>query len=181
MSKQVAAGTALSFNRQFFGIVTPEVQLQVETTLIILKPDAVQRGLIGRIISRIEDKGLIIAGMKLTNISRELAVKHYAPHKGKPFYPGLIDYITAGPVVVMAVRGQRAIDIMRKLMGKTFGFDAEPGSIRGDFGASKTYNLIHGSDGPETAEQELSLYFSPAELLNYVTPNGKWIFKPDES
>ena len=119
--------------------------------------------------------------MKMMQIPTELAERHYAPHKGKPFYPGLIEYITAGPVVVMAVAGQRAIEISRRLMGKTFGFESEPGTIRGDFGASKTYNLIHGSDAPETAEQELALYFTPDELLDYCTPNHKWIFKPGES
>lgn len=153
----------------------------MEKTLIILKPDAVQRGLIGKIISRMEDKGLLIAGMKMMQISTELAERHYAPHKGKPFYPGLIEYITSGPVVVMAIAGQRAIEISRKLVGATFGFEAEPGTIRGDYGASKTYNLIHGSDAPETAEHELALYFKPAELLDYQTPNHKWIFKPGEN
>ncbi len=152
----------------------------METTLIILKPDAVQRGLIGPIIARFEDKGLTLAGLKLMHISKALAEQHYAPHQGKAFYPGLIEYITSGPVVVLAIRGQRAIDISRKLMGKTFGFDAEPGTIRGDYSASKTYNLIHGSDAPETAEHELALYFRPDELLNYQRPNQVWIFKADE-
>ena len=153
----------------------------METTLILLKPDAIQRGLIGTIISRFEQKGLVIAGLKLMQISRELAERHYAPHKGKPFYPGLIEYITVGPVVVMAVAGQRAIEIARRMMGKTFGFEAEPGTIRGDFGASKTYNLIHGSDSPETAKQELSLYFAPSELLDYQPAAHRWIFKPGET
>ena len=153
----------------------------MEQTLIILKPDAVQRGLIGKIISRLEDKGLTIQAMKMMHISRELAERQYAPHKGKPFYPGLIEYITVGPVVVLALAGQRAIDITRKMVGATFGFDAEPGTIRGDFGASKTYNLIHGSDSPETAEHELALYFTPEELLDYEPAGHKWIFKPGES
>ncbi len=153
----------------------------METTLVILKPDGVQRGLIGEMISRFEQKGLTIAGMKMVNLSRELAERQYAPHKGKPFYPGLIDYITSGPVVVMAVRGARAIEITRKMMGKTFGFDAEPGSIRGDFSSSTTYNLIHGSDSPEAAALELALYFKPDELLDYVPCQYKWVFKPGES
>ncbi len=153
----------------------------MEKTLIILKPDTVQRGLIGQIISRLEDKGLLIVGMKLMQIPTELAERHYAPHKGKPFYPGLFEYITAGPVVVIAAAGVRAIDIARKLMGATFGYESEPGTIRGDFGASKTYNLIHGSDAPETAEHELALYFTPDELLDYETPAHKWIFKPGEN
>ena len=152
----------------------------MEQTLIILKPDCIQRRLIGRIIQRFEDKGLAIAAMKLMQIPRDLAERHYAPHKGKPFYPGLIDYITSGPVVVMVARGHGAISICRKLMGKTFGFDAEPGTIRGDYGMSKTYNLVHGSDGPETAESEIALYFRPDEILTYGTAADAWITKPDE-
>jgi nucleoside-diphosphate kinase len=152
----------------------------VEQTLIILKPDCVHRRLIGRLIRRFEDKGLTIAAMKLMQISRDLAERHYAPHKGKPFYPGLINYITSGPVVVMVVAGPRAITISRKLMGKTFGFDAEPGTIRGDFGASMTYNLIHGSDSPESAAEEIALYFKPEDILDYSTVDSVWVNKPDE-
>ncbi len=152
----------------------------MEQTLIILKPDCVQRRLLGRIIQRFEDKGLTIAGMKLMQISTELAERHYAPHKGKPFYPGLIRYITSGPVVVMVVTGTQAIAICRTLMGKTFGFEAEPGTIRGDFGVSKTFNLIHGSDGPESAETEIALYFQPGELLSYSTAADGWIVKENE-
>ena len=106
----------------------------------------------GRIITRSEEKGLTIAGLKLMRIDSALAERHYAPHKGKPFYPGLIDYVTSGPVVVMAVSGTRAIDISRQLMGATFGFEAQPGTIRGDFGASKTFNLIHGIDAPDMTQ-----------------------------
>jgi nucleoside-diphosphate kinase len=153
----------------------------VEKTLIILKPDCTQRRLIGRIIQRFEDKGLTLAGMKLMQISTELAERHYAPHKGKPFYPGLIEYITSGPVVVMVLSGEKAIEISRKMMGKTFGYEADPGTIRGDFGASKTFNLIHGSDAPETAETEIALYFQPGELLSYETAAHRWTFKPGEN
>jgi len=152
-----------------------------QSTLIILKPDCVQRRLIGRIVQRFEDKGLTIAGMKLMQISTELAERHYAPHQGKPFYPGLIEYITSGPVVVMVITGAGCIDMCRRLMGKTFGFEAEPGTIRGDFGASKTYNLVHGSDAPESAETEIALYFKPEELLNYETAAHRWSFKPGEA
>jgi nucleoside-diphosphate kinase len=152
----------------------------MEQTLIILKPDCVQRRLVGRVIARFEDKGLLLAGMKLMQISRELAERHYAPHKGKPFYPGLIQYITSGPVIVMVLAGSRAIDICRKLMGKTFGYEAEPGTIRGDFGMSKTLNLVHGSDGPESAATEIALYFKPEELLSYSTAESQWLTKPDE-
>ena len=152
----------------------------MERTLIILKPDCVQRRLVGRIIRRLEDKGLIIAAMKMMRISRELAGRHYAPHQGKPFYPGLIEYVTAGPVVVMVVAGPRAIEVCRRLMGKTFGYEAEPGTIRGDYGASRTYNLIHGSDSPESAATEIALYFQPEEILDYTTPDAPWIVKADE-
>jgi nucleoside-diphosphate kinase len=152
----------------------------VERTLIILKPDALSRRLVGRIVQRFEDKGLIIAGMKLMQISRTLAERHYAPHKGKPFYPGLIDYITAGPVIVMVLQGNRVIEISRTLMGKTFGYEAAPGTIRGDFGASRSYNLIHGSDAPETAKSEIALYFTSAELLDYAPSGIEWVFKSDE-
>jgi len=148
----------------------------VERTLIILKPDCVQRRLIGRVIQRFEEKGLSIAAMKLMQISRSLAERHYAVHEGKPFYPGLIEYITAGPVVVMVVAGPRAIAVCRKLMGKTFGFEAEPGSIRGDFGASRGFNLVHGSDSPESAAYEIGLYFCPDELVQYDLGNKDWLY-----
>lgn len=148
----------------------------MERTLIILKPDAVQRRLIGRIIQRFEDKGLILAGLKIMHITRELAERHYAPHKGKPFYPPLIDYITSGPVVVMVLQGTRCIEIARTLMGKTFGFEAAPGTIRGDFGASKSYNLIHGSDSPDSAATEIALYFKKEELLDYAPAGSQWVF-----
>ncbi len=152
----------------------------VERTLIILKPDCVQRRLVGRIIQRFEDKGLVLAGMKLMRIMPELAERHYAPHKGKPFFPGLIEYITSGPVVVMVLAGARAIAVCRKLMGKTFGFEAEPGSIRGDFGISMTYNLVHGSDSPESAAGEIALYFTPGELLDFTTADADWLGRPNE-
>ncbi|GMU24924.1 MAG: nucleoside diphosphate kinase [Phycisphaerae bacterium] len=154
--------------------------MATERTLIILKPDCVQRRLIGRIVQRFEDKGLTVAAMKLMRITRELADRHYAPHQGKPFYPGLIDYITSGPVVVLVVAGPGAIAICRKLMGKTFGFEAEPGTIRGDFGASKTFNLVHGSDSPESAATEIALYFRPEEILDYAPADVNWVGKPDE-
>jgi len=148
----------------------------MERTLIIFKPDALQRRLTGRILQRFEDKGLTIAGMKLMRISRELAEEHYAPHKGKPFYPGLIDYITSGPVMVLLLAGPRAIEMSRTLMGKTFGFEAAPGTIRGDFGASRSYNLIHGSDSPESAATEIALYFKGDELLEYAPAGAQWVF-----
>lgn len=152
----------------------------MERTLIILKPDCVKRRLIGRIVKRFEEKGLVIAAMKLMQVGRSLAEQHYAVHQGKPFYPGLIEYITSGPVVVMAVAGPNAIAVSRKLMGKTFGYEAEPGTIRGDFGASRTYNLVHGSDSPESAAFELGLYFKPEEILDYTPADYASVFRPDE-
>ncbi len=148
----------------------------MERTLIILKPDAVQRRLIGRLVQRFEDKGLTVAGMKLMRIPRDLAERHYAPHKGKPFYPPLIDYITSGPVVVMVLQGERCIEIARAMMGKTFGYEAAPGTIRGDFGASRSFNLVHGSDAPETAKTEIALYFQPGELLDYAPADRTWVY-----
>jgi len=152
----------------------------LERTLIILKPDAVQRRLMGRIIQRFEDKGLIVAGVKLMRVSRELAQRHYAVHENKPFYPALIDDITSGPVLVMVLAGDRCIDIARALMGKTFGYEANPGTIRGDFGASRSFNLVHGSDSPESAAFEIPLYFNEEELMEYTPAGGRWVFHADE-
>ena len=151
-----------------------------ERTLIILKPDAVQRGLVGSIVARFEAKGLGLAGLKLMQVTTELAERHYAVHKSKPFYRGLIEYITSGPVVVMVLEGPRAIATARALMGKTFGYEAEPGTIRGDYGLSKTYNLVHGSDAPESAAFEIGLYFNEDELVRHDSALGAWIAKPDE-
>ena len=153
----------------------------MERTLIILKPDAVQRGLLGRIMARFEDKGLVPAAMKLMQVSGQLAQRLYAPHQGKPFYPGLIGYITSGPVVVMVLGGPRAISVARQLMGATFGYQAEPGTIRGDFGLSTTYNLVHGSDSPESAAGEIALFFNDDELLDYGRATAGWTSKPDEA
>lgn len=131
----------------------------LQRTLIILKPDAVARKLIGEIIRRFESKGLSIAEMKMMRVPRQLAETHYAEHKGKGFYEDLVGFITGGPVVVMALEGPAAIEIARKLMGKTKFTDAEPGTIRGDFAHDLTANLVHGSDSPESAQRELKLFF----------------------
>lgn len=149
----------------------------MERTLVIIKPDAVQRGLIGEIIRRFEQRGLRLAAMKLMHISRPLAERHYAIHKGKPFYPGLIDYITSAPVVVMVLEGTRAIEVVRKTMGATNPAEAAPGTIRADFGLETGRNLVHGSDGPETAASEIGLFFSPEELLTYSRDVDPWIFE----
>ncbi|MDX1681840.1 MAG: nucleoside-diphosphate kinase [Phycisphaeraceae bacterium] len=148
----------------------------METTLIILKPDAVQRGLTGRIISRFEAKGLQIVGIKLMKISQELAATHYEQHQEKPFYDSLVAFMTSGPVVVLALRGIGAIEISRKMMGATFGSQADPGTIRGDFGLSNSFNLIHGSDSPEAAERELDLFFNEEDLLEYDRTINDWVY-----
>jgi nucleoside-diphosphate kinase len=148
----------------------------METTLIILKPDAVQRGLMGRIMSRFEDKGLQVVGCKLMQISRPLAETHYSSHKGKPFYEGLVRFMTSAPVLVMAVRGVGAIAVSRKMMGATFGSKAEAGTIRGDFGVSNSYNLIHGSDSVEAAERELGLFFAKGEVLSFGRAIESWVY-----
>jgi nucleoside-diphosphate kinase len=153
-----------------------ESQTTMETTLIILKPDAVQRGLMGRVISRFEEKGLQIVGAKLMRISQQLAATHYESHKGKKFYDGLVRFMTSSPVLVMAVRGVGAIEISRKMMGATFGSKAEPGTIRGDFGVSNSFNLIHGSDSPEAAQRELGLFFRPDEVMDYPRPIDAWVY-----
>jgi len=153
----------------------------MERTLIILKPDTIQRRLVGRVLERFENKGLSLAAMKLMKIPRDLAERHYAPHKGKPFYPGLIDYITSGPVVVLVLQGHRCIEIARTLMGKTFGYEAAPGTIRGDFGASRSYNLVHGSDSPESAATEIALYFGDDELLEYPHASSEWVYPKDDT
>ena len=152
----------------------------METTLIILKPDALQRGLMGRIIGRFEDKGLQIVGCKMMRITPELAAVHYESHRGKPFYDGLVRFMTSSPVLVMAVRGVGAIAISRNMMGATFGSKADPGSIRGDFGASRSFNLVHGSDAPESAETEIALYFSKDELLDYAPADVAWVLPKDD-
>lgn len=148
----------------------------METTLIILKPDAVQRGLMGRIISRFEEKGLQVVGCKLMQISPTLAATHYEAHKEKGFYKGLVAFMTSSPVLVMAIRGNGAITIARNMMGATFGSKANPGTIRGDFGVSNSFNLIHGSDSPEAAERELGLFFAKGEVLPWNRAGDNWIY-----
>ena len=130
-----------------------------QKTLIILKPDAVQRKLVGEIVGRFEAKGLTISDMKLATISRETAETHYGEHKGKPFYDSLVDFITGGPAVVLALEGPEAIKVARLMMGATKFTEAQPGTIRGDYAHDLTANLVHGSDSPESAERELKLFF----------------------
>ncbi len=139
----------------------------MERTLIILKPDAIQRSLCGQILGRFEAKGLKIVGMKFTVLPDETVKTHYEAHADKPFYGDLVGFMTSGPVVVLALEGNEAIQVCRNMMGATFGFKADPGTIRGDFGISSQFNLVHGSDSPEAAERELGLFFSAGELFDY--------------
>ena len=139
-----------------------------ERTFVAIKPDAVKRGLIGRIIRKIEDKGYKIVGLKMLQVDRELAAKHYAEHVGKPFYEGLVRFITSGPIIAMVLQGENAISGIRKFMGKTDPNDAEVGSIRGDFAQVMRYNSIHGSDSKESAEREISLYFKEISFSSIV-------------
>ena len=147
----------------------------MERTLIILKPDALKRRLAGKIIARIEEKGLKIVALKMIKIDKPLAEKHYDVHRGKPFYKPLIDFITSAPVILMIAEGPKAVAVLRNMMGKTFGFEAEAGTIRGDFGVSTQFNLIHGSDSEETAEREISLFFKQSEILSYDMPDQQYL------
>jgi nucleoside-diphosphate kinase len=148
----------------------------VERTLVMLKPDAVQRGLVGRVIARLEAKGLKIVALKMARIDKPLAERHYAPHKGKDFYEPLIRFVTSGPTVFLVLEGKGAVAVVRKMMGATFGPQAEPGTIRGDLGMSNRFNLIHGSDSPEVAEREISLFFRPEDLLDWQPAAWPWTY-----
>ena len=146
-----------------------------ERTLIIVKPDGVQRGLVGEIISRFERRGFKIVGMKLMRIDPELAARHYGEHHDKPFYGPLVSFITSSPVVVMALQGRDVVRLARNMMGALNPEDAAPGSIRGDLALSKRYNVIHGSDSPESAAREVALFFKPEELLDYPRDMENWL------
>jgi nucleoside-diphosphate kinase len=150
--------------------------MSLETTLVIVKPDGVQRRLAGRILARFEDKGLQVVGAKFMRIPLETARRHYRPHEGKPFYEGLVSYMTTSPVLVLALRGKSAIAVVRKMMGATFGSKAEPGTIRGDWAISDGYNLVHGSDATESAQFELSLFFGPGEIVDWSPADTPWVY-----
>jgi nucleoside-diphosphate kinase len=147
----------------------------MERSLVLVKPDGVQRGLIGEILGRLERKGLKVIGLRLLWVPREMAEQHYAVHAGKPFYPGLVEFITAGPVAAIAVVGPDAIAVVRRLVGATMPNQAEPGTIRGDLGVSGLRNLIHASDAPDTAEAELALWFGADDLADYQREIDTWI------
>ena len=149
----------------------------MERTLVIVKPDGVQRGLVGPILSRLEARGLKLVGLKLVAVAQALAEQHYAEHVGKPFYEGLLRYITSGPVIVACVEGTSAVQMVRNTVGATNPLNAGPGTIRGDFALDIGRNLIHASDAPETADRELALWFETAELVGYPREVDKWIFE----
>ena len=149
----------------------------MERTLILVKPDAMQRGLAGEILRRLESRGLRIVGLKLLQVDRALAERHYAEHAGKPFYEGLIAYITTCPIVIAVFEGTDAVEAVRTTMGKTNPRDAAPGTIRGDLGLEVGRNLIHGSDSLASAAREIDLFFQPAELLSYQRAIDPWLFE----
>jgi len=152
----------------------------MQRTLILFKPDAVQRRLAGKLLSRLEDKGLKIVGLKMLKVTKELSAKHYAEHVSKPFYPLLEEFITSGPVIALVAEGPKAVQVVRTMMGPTNGAEAAPGTIRGDFGISRQMNLMHGSDSPEAAEKEIAVYFKPEELCDYTPTLAPWVCANDE-
>lgn len=152
----------------------------MERTLVLLKPDCVQRRLMGQVISRFENKGLHIIAMKMMRVSPKLSRQHYAEHVGKSFYPGLEAFITGGPVVAMIVEGQEAIRVVRDMLGATSGREAASGTIRGDYSNSRQMNLVHGSDRPEAARREIALYFRDDEICSYELTIAAWLRAADE-
>jgi nucleoside-diphosphate kinase len=149
----------------------------MERTLVLIKPDAMQRGLAGEILGRLERRGLRIVGLKLLQVDRALAERHYGEHVGKPFYEGLVSYITACPIIAIALEGTGAVEAVRSTVGKTNPREAAPGTIRGDFGLEIGRNLIHGSDSLQSAERELSLFFKASDLIDYTRDVDRWVFE----
>jgi len=148
----------------------------VERTLLIIKPDAIQRRFVGEIVRRFENKGFQIIAVKMARLPEEVVRRHYGAHKGKPFYEPLVRYMSAHPVILLVARAQGAVAVARKLMGATFGCDADPGTIRGDLAVSNRFNLIHGSDSPEVAEREINLFFKPDELFDEPDVQESWLY-----
>ena len=149
----------------------------MQQTFLAIKPDGVQRGLIGKIIARLEEKGFKLIGMKLMKVTNELAEKHYGEHKDKPFFKGLVSFITSGPIVAMVWEGKNIISSLRKIMGKTNPADADLGTIRGDFAIDIGKNVVHGSDSEESAEREIALFFKEDELIKWEQDIQKWIYE----
>ncbi|HYO44402.1 MAG TPA: nucleoside-diphosphate kinase [Candidatus Limnocylindrales bacterium] len=152
----------------------------LQRTLLLVKPDGVQRQLVGRVLARFEERGLKLVGLKLVHVDRTLAEEHYAVHSEKPFFRGLVDFITSGPLVAAALEGPNAIAIVRAMNGATRPHEAAPGSIRGDFAVETAQNLVHASDSPENAAAELALWFRPEELLAYEREIDRWVLAPGE-
>ena len=152
----------------------------MERTLVLLKPDCVQRRLMGEIISRFETKGFNVIAMKMLQVTPELAKQHYAEHVEKPFYPGLEEFITGAPVVAMCIEGLDVIRVVRDMLGATNGLNASAGTIRGDYSSSRQMNLVHASDGPEAADREMELYFDPTEICPYEPTLTPWLKAGDE-
>ncbi len=148
-----------------------------ERTLILVKPDGMQRGLAGEIVSGLESGGLRFVGVRMLQVDEALAKRHYAEHEGKPFYDGLIDYITSSPIIAAVLEGTRAIEVVRKTIGATNPAEAEPGTIRGDLSVELGRNLIHGSDGPDSAAREIALFFDESQLFDYTRDVDRWIFE----
>ena len=151
-----------------------------ERTLVLIKPDGVQRLLVGRIVGRYEDRGLRLVGMKLVKVDRDLAERHYDAHRSKPFFEGLVDFITSAPLVALAFDGPNAIAVVRAVNGATRPHEAAPGTIRGDFALETAQNIVHASDGPEAAATELALWFEPGELHDYERDIDRWVLAPGE-
>jgi nucleoside-diphosphate kinase len=152
----------------------------IERTLVLIKPDGVQRQLAGRILARYEERGLKVVGLKLVSVDRDLADRHYAAHREKPFFGGLVDFITSAPLVALALEGPNAIAVVRAINGATRPQEAAPGTIRGDFALETAQNIVHASDGPEAAVSELALWFTDDELLDYERDVDRWVLAPDE-
>lgn len=148
----------------------------MEKTFLMIKPDGVQRNLIGSVVERLENKGFKLAGAKLMHVSEDLAKTHYQEHQDKPFFGELVDFITSGPVFAMVLEGENVIDTARLVVGATNPQQAAPGTIRGDFGLTVGKNIIHGSDSPESAEREIGLFFDESEVLDYDLINSSWIY-----
>jgi nucleoside-diphosphate kinase len=149
-------------------------------TLVMVKPDGVQRGLVGEVIGRLEDKGLKIVALKFLNLGKQRAENLYSVHKERKFYASLIKFVTGGPVCAIAVEGPAAITLVRNLMGATFGTEAAPGTIRGDYGASRSFNLVHGSDSPESAARELPILFDAGDFVDYKVLGAPWVYDEAE-
>ena len=151
--------------------------MAMEKTYLMVKPDGVQRGLVGEIVSRFEKRGLKLVAAKLMIIPKDVAENHYGEHKGKPFFPSLISYITSGPVFAMVWEGENAVTICRNMMGKTKPLESAPGTIRGDYCLVTGLNIIDGSDSPESAAREIGIFFKPEELVEYTKDSDKWLYE----